>query len=198
MEQDLIKTSGYQVWPRGLSHRLASSAVAEVGVAGVADETKGEAVRAWVVLRQGQDVSGADLRACLPRRLAPYRCQSRVEFRKDLPKTLVGKILRRALKDRSGPLRSTRATFTFAGTRRPRSSASDAAHKQHRQRRWFGNRRRFWCHTEHGWRTQIADDAEVVGRAVHTGTIVMASAGLQSATTIIAVISRAWSEATHR
>ena len=99
-KKDLIKTSGYQVWPREVEEVIASHpAVAEVGVAGVADETKGEAVRAWVVLRQGQDVSEADLRTYCRERLAPYKVPSRVEFRKDLPKTLVGKILRRALKD---------------------------------------------------------------------------------------------------
>jgi len=99
-KKDLIKTSGYQVWPREVEEALAAHpAVAEVGVAGVADETKGEAVRAWVVLRQGQQVTEAELRAFCRERLAPYKVPSRVEFRKDLPKTMVGKILRRALAD---------------------------------------------------------------------------------------------------
>src|SRR5215510_5344047 len=57
-KKDLIKTSGYQVWPREVEETLsAHPAVAEVGVAGVADEFKGEAVRAWVVLRLGQSAS---------------------------------------------------------------------------------------------------------------------------------------------
>jgi len=99
-KKDLIKTSGYQVWPREIEEVLASHpAVAEVGVAGVADELKGEAVRAWVVLRSGQAVSEADLRAFCRERLAPYKVPSKVEFRADLPKTLVGKVLRRALRD---------------------------------------------------------------------------------------------------
>lgn len=99
-KKDLIKTSGYQVWPREVEEIIASHpAVAEVGVAGVADATKGEAVRAWVVLRQGQQVTEAELRSFCRERLAPYKVPGRVEFRKDLPKTLVGKILRRALKD---------------------------------------------------------------------------------------------------
>lgn len=99
-KKDLIKTSGYQVWPREVEEVLATHpAVAEVGVAGVPDPTKGEAVRAWVVLRQGQDATEADLRAFCRERLAPYKVPGRVEFRRDLPKTMVGKILRRALKD---------------------------------------------------------------------------------------------------
>jgi long-chain acyl-CoA synthetase len=99
-KKDLIKTSGYQVWPREVEEVIATHpSVAEVGVAGVADETKGEAVRAWVVLRQGQAATEAELRAFCRERLAPYKVPGRVEFRTDLPKTMVGKILRRALKD---------------------------------------------------------------------------------------------------
>jgi long-chain acyl-CoA synthetase len=99
-KKDLIKTSGYQVWPREVEEALAAHpAVAEVGVAGVPDETKGEAVRAWVVLRAGQTATEAELRAFCRERVAPYKVPGKVEFRKDLPKTMVGKILRRALKD---------------------------------------------------------------------------------------------------
>ncbi|MGC4083590.1 MAG: AMP-binding protein [Vicinamibacterales bacterium] len=99
-KKDLIKTSGYQVWPREIEEVLATHpAVLEVGVAGVADETKGEAVRAWVVLRPGQQTTEAELRAFCRDRLAPYKVPGKIEFRKDLPKTMVGKILRRALKD---------------------------------------------------------------------------------------------------
>ena len=99
-KKDLIKTSGYQVWPREIEEALAAHpAVAEVGVAGVPDETKGEAVRAWVVLRQGQQATEAELRAFCRERLAAYKVPGRVEFRHDLPKTMVGKVLRRALQD---------------------------------------------------------------------------------------------------
>jgi long-chain acyl-CoA synthetase len=99
-KKDLIKTSGYQVWPREVEEMLASHpAVAEVGVAGVPDELKGEAVRAWVVLRQGQTAAEAELRAFCRVKLAPYKVPSRIDFRTELPKTLVGKVLRRALRD---------------------------------------------------------------------------------------------------
>jgi long-chain acyl-CoA synthetase len=99
-KKDLIKTSGYQVWPREIEEVIASHpAVAEVGVAGIADATKGEAVKAWVVLRAGQTVTEADLRAFCREHLAPYKVPSRVDFRSELPKTMVGKVLRRALRE---------------------------------------------------------------------------------------------------
>jgi long-chain acyl-CoA synthetase len=99
-KKDLIKTSGYQVWPREIEEAIAAHpAVAEVGVAGVPDPAKGEAVKAWVVLREGQTVSEADLRAFCRGTLAPYKVPSRIEFRPELPKTMVGKVLRRALRD---------------------------------------------------------------------------------------------------
>jgi long-chain acyl-CoA synthetase len=99
-KKDLIKMSGYQVWPREIEEVLASHpAIAEVGVAGVADDVKGEAVKAWVVLRAGQTVNESDLRAFCREKLAPYKVPSRIEFRSELPKTMVGKVLRRALRD---------------------------------------------------------------------------------------------------
>ena len=98
-KKDLIKTSGYQVWPREVEDALtAHPAVAEAGVAGVPDAVKGEAVKAWVVLRQGQSASEAELRAFCRERIAPYKVPSHVEFRTELPKTMVGKVLRRALR----------------------------------------------------------------------------------------------------
>ena len=88
------------MWPREVEETLASHpAVAEVGVAGVPDEMKGEAVWAWVVLRQGQVVTEAELRGFCKERLAPYKIPSRVEMRTELPKTMVGKVLRRALRE---------------------------------------------------------------------------------------------------
>jgi len=101
-KKDLIKTSGYQVWPREVEETLsAHPAVAEAGVAGVPDPSKGEAVRAWVVLRGEQAASETELRAFCRERLAPYKVPSSIQFRENLPKTMVGKVLRRALRDES-------------------------------------------------------------------------------------------------
>jgi long-chain acyl-CoA synthetase len=99
-KKDLIKTSGYQVWPREIEEVIAAHpAVAEVGVAGVPDAAKGEAVKAWVVLRTGQTVSEPELRAFCREKLAPYKVPSTIEFRTELPKTMVGKVLRRMLRE---------------------------------------------------------------------------------------------------
>ncbi len=96
--KDLIKPGGMQVWPREVEEAVASHpAVAEVGVAGIPDPAKGEAVKAWVVLRRGATATADDIRRHCKERLAPYKVPSQVEFRTELPKTLVGKVLRRAL-----------------------------------------------------------------------------------------------------
>jgi len=97
-KKDLIKTSGFQVWPREIEEVIsAHPAVLEVGVAGVSDGVKGEVSHAWVVLRSGQAVTEDDLREYCREKLAPYKVPARVHFRKELPKTTVGKVLRRAL-----------------------------------------------------------------------------------------------------
>ena len=99
-KKDLIKTSGYQVWPREIEEVLAAHpAVAEVGVASIPDPVKGEAVKAWVVLRTGAAATEIDLRAFCREKLAPYKVPSHIEFRAELPKTMVGKVLRRSLRE---------------------------------------------------------------------------------------------------
>ena len=97
-KKDLIKTSGFQVWPREIEEVLsAHPAVLEVGVAGVADGIKGEVSHAWVVLRSGHAITEDELREYCRHKLAPYKVPARVHFRAELPKTTVGKVLRRAL-----------------------------------------------------------------------------------------------------
>ena len=97
-QKDLIKTSGYQVWPREIEEVLAAHpGVQDVGVAGVPDATKGEVVKAWVVARSGAHPSADELRAFCRSKLAPYKTPAVVEFRDALPKTMAGKVLRRAL-----------------------------------------------------------------------------------------------------
>jgi long-chain acyl-CoA synthetase len=97
-QKDLIKTSGFQVWPREVEEALASHpAVAEVGAGGVFDAVKGQIVWAWVVLRAGQTATEEDLRTHCRSVLAPYKVPAHIEFRGDLPKTMVGKVLRRQL-----------------------------------------------------------------------------------------------------
>jgi long-chain acyl-CoA synthetase len=97
-KKDLIKTSGFQVWPREIEEVISAlPSVLEVGVAGVPDPVKGEVAKAWVVLKPGAGATEDEVRTYCRERLAPYKVPARVEFRKELPKTMVGKILRRAL-----------------------------------------------------------------------------------------------------
>jgi long-chain acyl-CoA synthetase len=97
-KKEVIKPSGFQVWPIEVEEVIASHpAVAEVGVAGVPDEYQGEAVKAWVVLCQGQEASIDELRSYCREKLVGYKVPKHMEFRDSLPKTLVGKVLRRKL-----------------------------------------------------------------------------------------------------
>jgi len=97
-KKDLIKPGGFQVWPREVEEVLASHpAVQEVCVGGVPDPYQVEAVKAWVVLLPGQQVSADELRAFCRESLAAYKVPKHVEFRDSLPKTTVGKVLRREL-----------------------------------------------------------------------------------------------------
>ena len=97
-KKDMIKTSGFQVWPREIEEVIAAHpAVHEVSVAGVPHPVKGEVAKAWVVLKPGAQATEDEVRAFCRERLAPYKVPAHVEFRTDLPKTMVGKVLRRVL-----------------------------------------------------------------------------------------------------
>ena len=97
-KKELIKPSGYQVWPREVEEVIAENPkVLEVGVAGVPDAYRGETVKAWVVLKPGESLSVEEIRDWCKERLAPFKVPTSIEFRDELPKTTVGKILRREL-----------------------------------------------------------------------------------------------------
>jgi long-chain acyl-CoA synthetase len=97
-KKDMVKTSGFQVWPREIEEVIsAHPSVQEVGVAGIPDAVKGEVAKAWVVLRQDRTATEDELRAYCRERLAPYKVPAHVEFRKELPKSMIGKVLRRVL-----------------------------------------------------------------------------------------------------
>ncbi len=101
-KKDMIKTSGYQVWPREIEEVLvAHPAVCEVAVVGVADQMRGEIVKAWVVLRPGHTTTGPALKAFCREKLAPYKVPSKYEFVTELPKTQVGKVLYRVLRQQA-------------------------------------------------------------------------------------------------
>ncbi|MCH8340100.1 MAG: long-chain fatty acid--CoA ligase [Chloroflexi bacterium] len=97
-KKEMIKPSGFQVWPREVEEVIAENPkVLEVGVAGVTDDYRGETVKAWVVLKPGETATVDELRDWCRDRLAAFKVPTQVEFREELPKTTVGKILRREL-----------------------------------------------------------------------------------------------------
>jgi long-chain acyl-CoA synthetase len=97
-KKELIKPSGYQVWPREVEEVISSyPKVLEVGVAGVMDAYRGETVKAWVVLKPGQSATQEEIREFCKQKMAVYKVPTEVEFKAELPKTTVGKVLRREL-----------------------------------------------------------------------------------------------------
>jgi long-chain acyl-CoA synthetase len=98
-KKDMILVSGFNVYPNEVEDVVAAHpAVAEVGAIGIPDEKSGEVVKVVIVKRQGKDVSADEIIAFSRDRLAGYKVPKKVEFRTELPKTNVGKILRRALR----------------------------------------------------------------------------------------------------
>jgi long-chain acyl-CoA synthetase len=96
--KDIIIASGFNIVPREVEEVLFEHPkVQEAVVAGVPDAYRGETVKAYVVLRPGKTATADELIAFCAERLAPYKVPKQVEFRSDLPKTQVGKFLRRVL-----------------------------------------------------------------------------------------------------
>ncbi len=99
-KKDLVKpSSGFQVWPREVEEVIAAHpAVMEVCVGGVPYQEESEVVKAWVVLRPKMGHTQVeDIRAFCRERLSAYKVPRLIEFRESLPKTMVGKVLRRML-----------------------------------------------------------------------------------------------------
>jgi long-chain acyl-CoA synthetase len=99
-KKDLILVGGYNVFPREVEEVLYEHPkVQEVVVAGIKDKYMGESVKAYIVLREGETATEEDIISFCKERLAAYKVPRKVEFRKELPKTMIGKILRRVLQE---------------------------------------------------------------------------------------------------
>lgn len=97
-KKDLIIASGYNIVPREVEEVLyMHPKVQEAVVAGVPDPRRGETVKAYVVLKEGQTCTVDEIRNFCKENLAPYKVPTLVDFRSELPKSQVGKILRRIL-----------------------------------------------------------------------------------------------------
>ncbi|MEV5298253.1 class I adenylate-forming enzyme family protein [Amycolatopsis methanolica] len=98
-KKDQINAGGYKVWPREVEDVLYEhEAVREAAVVGVPDEYRGETVKAFVSLRPGFSVTAEELISFCRQRMAAYKYPRQVEFLEELPKTVSGKLLRRALR----------------------------------------------------------------------------------------------------
>jgi long-chain acyl-CoA synthetase len=114
-KKDMILASGYNVYPREIEEVLFEHPdVSEAVAVGVPDEYRGESVKAFVVRRAGSTVTETEILAFCLERLAPYKAPKELEFREKLPKSAVGKLLRRVLADEA---RAQAVAGTGAGTR---------------------------------------------------------------------------------
>ncbi len=101
-KRDTIMAGSYSVYPRDVEEVLyENSKVLEVAVVGVQAEDGGEHVKAFVVPRPGTDLSKEELLELCRKRLEPYAVPWEIEFRGELPKSFVGKVLRRMLVEKS-------------------------------------------------------------------------------------------------
>ncbi len=97
-KKELIKPGGFQVWPREVEEVISDNPkVLDVGVAGIPDPYRGETVKAWIVVKPGETLTEEEIKAWCSEHLAKYKVPTEIEFRQELPKTTVGKILRREL-----------------------------------------------------------------------------------------------------
>ena len=98
--KDLIICSGYNVYPRNVEEAVSSHpAVEEVTVIGIKDDYRGEAPKAFIKLRAGMAATEEDIRAHLVPKLSRIEMPSEIEFREALPKTLIGKLSKKELKE---------------------------------------------------------------------------------------------------
>jgi long-chain acyl-CoA synthetase len=104
-KKDLILSGGFNIYPREVEEVLYQHPkVLEAAVVGVPDAVRGERVKAFVVLKPGQTATGPEIIRFCRERLAPYKVPRAVVFGDALPKSLAGKVLRRALREEEAAL----------------------------------------------------------------------------------------------
>jgi len=99
-KKDLIIVGGFNVFPREIDEIIYQHPKVKEGISiGLPDPRKGERIKVYIVLKDGETATQEEFIAYFKERLTPYKVPSEVEFRKELPKSLIGKILRRALRE---------------------------------------------------------------------------------------------------
>ena len=97
-KKDVIKVGGFQVWPNEIEAVIRQHPkVREAAVAGIQDEEGAEVAKAWIVLNGGEEVTVEEIKLFCANSLTQYKIPRYFEFRETLPKTGVGKVLRRIL-----------------------------------------------------------------------------------------------------
>jgi long-chain acyl-CoA synthetase len=116
-KKDMIDSSGFKVYPREVEEILYTHPdIKEAAVVGVKDSYRGETVKAFVVLKDRNKNPGADaITEYCKDRIAPYKAPRIVEFKDALPKSLVGKVLRRKLREDSGEASPAPSTTSQSG-----------------------------------------------------------------------------------
>ena len=108
-KKDLIIVGGFNVFPREIDELIYQHPKVKEGIAvGIPDLRKGERIKVYIVLKDGETATPEEFIAYFKERLTPYKVPSEVEFRTQLPKSMIGKILRRALREEE--LRKAKAT----------------------------------------------------------------------------------------
>ena len=99
-KKDMIIAGGFNVYPREVDEVLYQHPkVADAVTVGVPDPYRGETIKAFIVLKQGQTATEAEIIKFCKEKLAPYKVPKLVEFRNSIPKSAIGKILRKILRD---------------------------------------------------------------------------------------------------
>jgi long-chain acyl-CoA synthetase len=99
-KKDIIIAGGYNIYPADVEAALFEHPkVKEAAVVGVPDPRRGETVKAFVVLKEGETATEEEIIAFSRERLAAYKAPRIIEFRDDLPKSIIGKVLRRMLRE---------------------------------------------------------------------------------------------------
>jgi len=99
-KKDMIIAGGYNIYPREIDEVLYQHPkIADAVSVGIADEYRGETVKAFVVLKEGETATPEEIIGFCREKLAAYKSPKLVEFRRELPKSAVGKILRKVLRD---------------------------------------------------------------------------------------------------
>lgn len=99
-QKDMIIAGGYNIYPREIEEILYQHPqVLEAAVVGIPDEYRGETVKAYIVCKAGQTITPDEITNFCKDKLAPFKVPKQIEFRESLPKSNVGKVLRRILKN---------------------------------------------------------------------------------------------------